>query len=77
MTPFSPSNSHEPLSILQSSKPLIITQPAHPFAFKAGILNSLINGRYVVCAEPNDVPRAANLYDNNVDVIVTEECVVP
>jgi hypothetical protein len=37
----------EPITLPASTNPLIITDPANDFAFRAGILNSLINGRYV------------------------------
>ena len=70
MTPFQPSTYHEPLPV-NSEEPLIITQPAHHFAFRAGILNSLINGSFVVCAEPNDVSRVINTYDNKVKLVAT------
>jgi hypothetical protein len=37
----------EAIALPPSSNPIIITDPANDFAFRAGILNSLINGRYV------------------------------
>ena len=52
----------------------MITQPAHDFAFRAGILNSLVNGRYVVVAEPHDLGRVSQIFDGKIDVIATEEC---
>jgi hypothetical protein len=57
-----------------SSTPLIITDPADDFAFRAGILNSLVNGRYVHVVEPGHVKQVcAEVYNNNVDLIGTTE----
>jgi hypothetical protein len=50
----------------------VITQPAHDYAFKAGILNSLINGRYLIVAEPQDLGRISAIYEGKIDVIATE-----
>jgi len=47
----------EPITLPASTNPLIITDPANDFAFRAGILNSLINGRYVHVVEPNQVSQ--------------------
>lgn len=55
----------------------MITQPAHPFAFRAGVLNSLVNGRYVVVAEPAEVSKVAHAHDGEIELIATEECAVP
>jgi len=56
-----------------NAHPLVITQPASDLAFRAGILNSLINGRFVVVAEPQDVQKVSDLYDGKVDIIATED----
>lgn len=56
-----------------SINPIIITQPANDLAFRAGTLNSLINGRFVVVAESNDVQKVSDLYEGNVDIIATED----
>jgi hypothetical protein len=45
----------EPVILPPSSNPLIITDPADDFAFRAGVLNSLVNGRYVHVVEPGQV----------------------
>jgi hypothetical protein len=45
----------EPVTLPPSSNPLIITDPADDFAFRAGVLNSLVNGRYVHVVEPGQV----------------------
>lgn len=50
----------------------MITQPAHDYAFKAGILNSLVNGRFVICAEPQDLQKVIQNYEGKIDVIATE-----
>lgn len=50
-----------------------MTQPASDFGFRAGVLNSNINGRYLVVAEPHQVNRIAELHKNKVDLIATEE----
>lgn len=75
-TPFTPSTAHEAVKLSDSKNPLVITQPANDYAFKAGILNSLVNGRYLVVAEPRDLPRISQIYDGNIDVIATEDCPV-
>lgn len=74
-TPFTGASNHVPISLPSSSNPLLITQPAHEFAFRAGILNSLVNGRYVVVAEARDVERVSNIYDK-IDLIATEDVYV-
>lgn len=37
----------EPVTLPSSKNTIIITDPADDFAFRAGVLNSLVNGRYV------------------------------
>lgn len=54
----------------------MITQPANDYAFRAGILNSLVNGRYLVVAEPRDLPRISQIYEGKIDLIATEDCPV-
>lgn len=73
-TPFTGASNHEPIKLNDSQNPIVITQPAHDFAFRAGILNSLVNGRYVVVAEPQDLGRVSQIFDGKIDVIATEEC---
>lgn len=45
----------EPVTLPASSNPLIITDAADDFAFRAGILNSLVNGRYVHVVEAGEL----------------------
>ena len=45
----------EPINLPSSSNPLIITDTADDFAFRAGVLNSLVNGRYVHVVEAGQV----------------------
>jgi hypothetical protein len=72
--PFTGSATHEPYPIEgTSTTPIVITQPANDFAFRAGILNSLVNGRFVVCAEPKGVQKISDLYEGKIDFIQTEE----
>jgi len=52
-----------------------VTQPASDFGFKAGVLNSNINGRYLVVAEPHQLNRIAELHKNKVDLVATEEII--
>jgi hypothetical protein len=52
---------------------LFVTQPASDLGFSAGVLNSSVNGRYVVVVEPQDVPRVAEYHGNKVDLVGTEE----
>lgn len=64
----------DPVTLPPSSTPLIITDPANDFAFRAGVLNSLVNGRYVHVVEPGQLGQVcAEVYNNNVDVIGTTE----
>jgi hypothetical protein len=56
-----------------SNKPIVITEPAHDFAFRAATMNSLVNGRYVICAEPSQVGQVSDIYEGNIDLIATEE----
>ena len=52
---------------------MFVTQPASEFGFKAGVLNSNINGRYLVVVEPKDINRIAEIHENKVDLIATED----
>ena len=62
------------MTLPSSSFPLIITDPANDFAFRAGVLNSLASGRYVHVVEKEHVARVcAEVYKNQVDVIGTSE----
>jgi hypothetical protein len=47
----------EPLSIPASNNPIFVTSLTNDFSFKAGVLNSVVKGRYIVCVEPKDVNR--------------------
>lgn len=60
----------EPVTLPSSSNPIIITDPANDFAFRAGILNSLVNGRYVHVVEPGQASQViSEVYNNKVDLI--------
>jgi hypothetical protein len=60
-----------------STYPLLITDPAHEFTFRTALLNNVINGRYVVCAEPLDVRRVCDAHNNKIEVIGTQDLDVP
>jgi hypothetical protein len=45
----------EPVALPVSNNTIIITDPANDFAFRAGVLNSLVNGRYVHVVEAGHV----------------------
>lgn len=62
----------DPVSLPSSDHPLFVTQPASNFGFRAGLLNSNVNGRYVVVVEPHQVNRVAECHQNKVDLIATE-----
>ena len=47
--PLNLSANHEPVALPPSNNTIVITNPTNDFAFRAGILNSVVNGRYVVC----------------------------
>lgn len=64
---------YEAIALPESKNAIFITQPAHDFAFRAGILNSNLNGKYVVVVEPRFVNKVAQYHDGNVDLIVTED----
>jgi hypothetical protein len=64
---------YEPLPLPQSNNTIVITEPAHDFAFRAGILNSNINGRYVVVVEDRHLNKIIEAHHGNVDLIVTEQ----
>jgi hypothetical protein len=64
---------HEPLPLPSSANAVFVTQPAHDFAFRAALLNSAINGRFVVVVEPRDVNRIAEYHNGNVDLVATED----
>ena len=36
-------------------------------------MNSLINGRTVVVAEPHDVQRVTDIYDGQIDIVATQD----
>jgi hypothetical protein len=63
----------EPIAVPQGGNVLFVIQPASEFGFRAGVLNSNVNGRYLVVVEPKDVNRIAEFHDNKVDLIATEE----
>jgi len=48
-----------PIGLPDSQNSLFVTQPASEFGFKAGVLNSNVNGRYLVVVEPKDINRIA------------------
>ena len=56
----------EPVLLPESNLPLLITDASNNFSFRAGALNSVINGRFVVCAEPTDIGRVCSAYDNQI-----------
>ena len=62
-----------PQSLPTSSNTLFVTQPASDFGFQAGVLNSNINGRYLVVAEASQINRIAEYHQNKVDLIATED----
>jgi hypothetical protein len=64
---------YEAIALPESHNTILITQPAHDFAFRAGILNSNLNGRFVVVVEPRHVNKIAQIHDGKVDLIATEE----
>lgn len=62
----------EPIVLPSSTNPIIITDPADDFAFRAGVLNSLVNGRYIHVVEPAHVAQiCTEVYGNKVDLIGT------
>ena len=69
----SSSEDFNPVSLPQSSNPLFVTQPASDFGFRAGVLNSNVNGRYLVVAEPHQVNKISEYHHNKIDFIATEE----
>lgn len=62
----------EPVQLPESSNSIFVTNPASDLAFRAGVLNCNINGRYLVVVEPHQVNRIAELHDYKVDLIATE-----
>lgn len=60
-----------PISLPASTNPIFITQPASDLGFRAGVLNSCINGRYLVVVEPHQVNRVAEFHSNKVDLVAT------
>lgn len=48
-----------PIDLPNSENSLFVTQPASEFGFEAGVLNSNINGRYLVVVEPKNINRIA------------------
>jgi hypothetical protein len=64
---------HDALPLPSSANALFVTQPAHDFAFTAALLNSALNGRFVVVVEPRDVNRIAECHNANVDLVATED----
>jgi hypothetical protein len=47
----------EPVILPASKNPIIITDPTDDFAFRAGVLNSLVNGRWVHVVESSKVSQ--------------------
>lgn len=64
---------YEPLPLPHSNNTIVITEPAHDFAFRAGILNSNINGRYVVVTEDRQLNKIIQAHQGNVDLVMTED----
>ena len=67
------SPSFEPIALPDSSNVLFVTNPAHDFGFRAGVLNSVVNGRYVVVVEPGQVNKVLKHHEGKVDLVATEE----
>lgn len=64
----------EPIALPASTNPIIITDPADDFAFRAGVLNSLVNGRWIHVVEPKQLSQVCSeVYNNKVDLIGTSE----
>ena len=68
----------EPVNVqpvpIDGNNPIVITDSANDFAFRAGVLNSLTNGRYLHVVEQAHVARlCAEVYNNKVDLIGTAE----
>lgn len=63
----------EPISLPQSDNAIFVTQPAVEFAYRAGVLNSNVNGRFVVVVEAKDVNRVSEIHSGKVDLIGTED----
>lgn len=64
----------EPVTIPSSNNAIVITDPADDFTFRAGVLNSIVNGRYVHVVEPGHLGQVcAEVYGNKCDVISTVE----
>lgn len=60
----------EPITIPASNNAIVITDPADDFTFRAGVLNSLVNGRYIHVVEPGHLSQVcAEVYGNKCDVI--------
>ncbi len=73
----SESSSVSPADLPSSNYPLLVVDPAHDFSFRTALLNNVVNGRYVVCAEPLDVRRICDAHNNKIEVIGTQELDVP
>ena len=43
----------EPVQLPESNNSIFVTNPASDLGFRAGVLNSNINGRYLVVVEPH------------------------
>ena len=63
---------YQAIALPESNNTIVITQPAHDFAFRAGILNSNLKGRYVVVAEHRNIHKLTEAHNKKVDLVVTE-----
>lgn len=64
----------EPIAIPASNNPIVITDAADDFTFKAGVLNSVVNGRYIHVVEAGNLSQVCSeVYGNKCDVISSVE----
>lgn len=53
-------------------RPILITDPCSDLAFRAGVLNMLVNGKLLLCSSPDLVRAASEFYNHELDIICTE-----
>lgn len=50
----------EPITIPSSGNAIVVTDPADDFVFRAGVLNSVVNGRYIHVVEGGQLNKVCS-----------------
>ena len=57
---------------MDRKRPIIITDPCDDLAFRAGVLNCIVHGHFLVCITPDQSKIASEKFNHQIDIICTE-----